>query len=170
MSTEPQEQTDMMATQPIKEHQWLQNLIGEWRIENEMSMEPGGEKMKSTGTSSVKSLDGLWAFSENKEAMPNGQAVTSYWALGYDVTFKKYQACIIMSASSHLWKYDGTLSSSGTTMTLDCVGPAMTEEPGTALYREVIELIDKNHRTHTSYSQDEDGSWQEFAKAHYFRV
>jgi hypothetical protein len=158
-----------MATKPTHKHEWLQKLVGAWRIESEMSMEPGGPKMKTNGTASVKSLDGLWAFSENKETMPNGQEVTTYFALGYDVSFKEYRGCIVMSASSHLWKYVGNLSDDGKTMTLDCEGPNMTDD-GTALYRDIIELIDENHRVLTSYVQDKDGNWQEFAVSHYSRA
>jgi hypothetical protein len=168
MSTENQEIE--MGTKPTKEHEWLQKLVGEWRIESEMLVEPDAPKVKSTGTASVKSLDGLWAFSENKETMPNGVPVTTYFALGYDVTFKEYRGCIIMSASSHLWKYTGTLSDDGKTMTLDCEGPDMVKDNATAFYRDIIELIDDNHRTYTSFMQDEHGAWQEFAKADYFRI
>lgn len=158
-----------MGTNPIKEHAWLQNLVGEWKVENEMAAEPGAPMVKSEGSAHVASLDGLWAFSECKEFMPDGRPTTSYFALGYDVTFKEYRGCIVMSASSHLWKYAGTLSEDGKTMTLDCEGPSMTDD-GTALYREVIELIDHNHRTQTSYLQDEQGEWQLFATARYTRA
>ncbi|HSI21240.1 MAG TPA: DUF1579 family protein, partial [Verrucomicrobiae bacterium] len=106
MSTEPQDQMDM-GTKPIKEHEWLQRLVGDWKIETEMVMEPGAPKMKSSGTATTKSLGGLWAFSEAKETMPNGVATTSYLALGYDVSFKEYRGCGIASMSSHLWKYMG---------------------------------------------------------------
>lgn len=168
MSTDTQEAMTM-GTRPIKEHAWLQNLVGEWRIESEMSMEPGGPKMKSAGTASVKSLGGLWAFSENTETMPGGTEMTSYFVLGYDVSFKEYRGCWIGSVSSHLWRYVGSLSADGTTMTLDCEGPSMIKEGETALYRDVIELIDDSHRTLTSYAQDDKGEWQEFSKSHYFR-
>jgi hypothetical protein len=168
MDTNTQEPVEM-ATKPINEHEWLQNLVGEWKIESEMSMEPGGPKMKTGGTASVKNLDGLWAFAENKETMPDGQAVTSYFALGYDVTFKEYRGCVVMSASSHLWNYTGKLSEDGKTMTLDCEGPDMVKDEGTALYRDTIELIDENHRVHTSYAQV-DGTMQEFAVARYSRI
>jgi hypothetical protein len=164
------QETSEMATKPIKEHEWLRNLIGEWRIESEMVMEPGGPKMQSQGTASVKNLGGLWAFSENRETLPNGQEFTSYFALGYDVTFKEYRGCMVMSASSHLWKYTGKLSNDGRTMTLDCEGPDLTKDEGTALYRDTIELVDQNHRIHTSSAQNQDGNWHEFAKAHYYRV
>lgn len=159
-----------MATKPVKEHEWLKNLLGEWKIESEMVMEPGAPKLESQGTASVKSLGGLWAFSENKETMTNGFVMEGYFALGYDVSFKEYRGCIIMAASSHLWKYAGKLSDDGKTLTLECEGPDMVTDGKTALYREVIELINENHRTQTSYAQDEKGEWVEFAKANYTRV
>jgi hypothetical protein len=168
MSTDQQEPMEM-ATKPIKEHEWLQKLIGEWRVESEMVM-PEGQKLKSQGTANVKSLGGLWAFTESKDTMPDGAEVTSYFALGYDVSFKEYRGCLIMSASSHLWKYVGELSEDGKIMTLNCEGPSMTKDGETALYRDTIELIDENNRTHTSSGQDDKGEWQEFMKAHYSRV
>jgi hypothetical protein len=168
MSDEAQDFTEMV-TKPVKEHEWLQNLMGEWRIESEMSMEPGGPTMKSEGKASVKSLGGLWAVSENHDTMPDGTTMDGYFALGYDVSFKEYRGCLFMNASSHLWKYTGTLSADSKTMTLDCEGPSMTDD-GTAPYRDIIELIDENHRTLTSCSQDEKGEWQEFMTAHYYRV
>lgn len=158
------------GTKPIKEHEWLKKLVGEWRVETEVTMEPGGEKHKSEGTTAVKSLGGLWAFSENSEKMPNGTEGVSYMTLGYDVSFKEYRGCWFGSFSSHLWKYVGELSNDGKTMTLNCEGPSMVKDGETALYRDVIELIDENHRTLTSYGQDDKGEWQEFMKSHYYRV
>jgi len=159
-----------MGTKPSKEHEWLQKLVGEWRIESEMHMEPGGPAMKTQGTASVKSLGGLWAFSENNDTMPDGTPTKSYFALGYDVSFKEYRGCMIASMSSHLWKYTGTLSVDGKTMTLDCEGPDMVIDGKTAMYRDVIELVDEKHRTLTSYGQNEKGEWEEYMKADYFRV
>lgn len=164
------DETMEMGTKPVKEHEWLQNLVGEWRIESEMATEPGAPKQKSKGTASVKSLGGLWAYSENKESMPDGSPMTSYFAIGYDVSFKEYRACWIGSVSSHLWNYVGELSADGKTMTLNCEGPDMVKDGETALYRDVIELIDENHRTLTSYAQDDKGEWQEFMKSDYYRV
>lgn len=168
MSADKQEPMEMV-TKPIKEHEWLQKLVGEWRVESEMVM-PDGSKLKSQGTANVKNLGGLWAFSEGNDTMPDGTEITSYFALGYDVSFKEYQGCLVMSASSHLWKYIGELSTDGKTMTLNCEGPSMTKDGETAQYRDVIELIDENHRTLSSSGQDEKGEWQQFMTAHYSRV
>ena len=169
MSSDTQDFPEMV-TKPLKEHEWLENLMGEWRIESEMSMEPGGDTFTTTGKASVKSLGGLWAYSANIDTMPDSSTVESYFALGYDVTFKEYRGCLVMAVSSHLWKYTGALSEDGKTMTLDCEGPSMTEDNASAFYRDIIELIDKNHRTYTSFAQDEKGQWQQFAISHYYRV
>lgn len=169
MSTQTQEAVEM-GTKPVPEHQWLQKLVGEWRVETEMTMAPDQPKQKSEGTESVKSLGGLWALGEGKATMPDGTTMTYYSALGYDVSFKEYRGCWFASMSSHLWKQTGELSADGKVMTLNCVGPHMTNEGETANYRDVIEILDAHHRTLTSYGQDESGQWQEFMKARYTRV
>jgi hypothetical protein len=169
MDTQTQEANEM-ATKPVAEHQWLQKLVGEWRTESEMTMGPDQPKQKSQGTESVKSLGGLWSLAEGKATMPDGAEMTYYSALGYDVSFKEYRGCWFASVSSHLWKYVGELSADGKTMTLSCEGPNMMKEGETANYRDVITIIDENHRTLTSSGQDEKGAWQEFMKVHYTRV
>ena len=159
-----------MGTKPVAEHAWLQKLVGEWRMASEFAMEPGGPKMRTEGTESVRSLGGLWAFSEIKDSMPGGAETTMYRTLGYDVSFKEYRGCWFGSMSSHLWKFAGRLSDNGKTMTLDCEGPDMEKDGETALYRDVIELADADHRTTTTYGQDEKGEWQEMMKTTYTRV
>lgn len=167
MSVETQEAMEM-GTKPSPEHQWLQKLVGEWRTESEMMM-PDGQTMNTTGTERVKSVGGLWAYGEGQGGMPDGNSMQYYTGLGYDVTFKQYRGFMMMSVSSHLWKYEGELSADGKTMTLNCEGPNMEGE-GTAMYRDVIEIIDDNHRTLTSYGQQADGKWMQFMKASYTRA
>jgi hypothetical protein len=169
MSTETMEPVEM-GTKPVQEHEWLRKLVGEWRTESEMSMGPDQPKQRSQGTESVKSLGGLWAFGEGKAKMPDGTAMEYYSALGYDVSFKEYRGCWFASMSSHLWKQVGELSEDGKVMTLNCVGPSMTKDGETANYRDVIEIQDGNHRTMTSYGQDDNSEWQEFMKVSYTRI
>lgn len=169
MSTEIPDDIEM-GTKPVQEHQWLQKLVGEWRVEMEMSMGPGQPKHKSESTETVKSVGGLWAFAEGSATMPDGTPTTDYFVLGYDVSFKEYRGCWFASMSSHLWKYAGELSADGKVMTLNCAGPSFTKDGETANYRYVIEILDENHRTLTSLGQDDNGAWQEYMKAHYTRV
>ena len=169
MSSEIQEPTEM-GTKPVQEHQWLQQLVGEWRVETEMWMGPNQPVQKGEGTQSVKSVGGLWAFAEGKSVMPDGASMLYYATLGYDVSFREYRGCWFASMSSHLWKQTGELSADGKVMTLNCVGPSFTKDGETANYRDVIEILDANHRTMTSYGEDEKGEWQQFMKAHFTRV
>jgi hypothetical protein len=54
----PKKQEIPMKTEPQKEHQWLQRLVGEWTYESECSMEPGKPPEKFEGSESVRSLGG----------------------------------------------------------------------------------------------------------------
>jgi len=170
MSNESQENMESMATKPVKQHAWLQNLVGEWTTETHYRHGPDQEMQVAKGTESVQSLGGLWALGEGRGPMPDGTESKTYFALGWDVSFNEYRGCWFGSMSSHLWKYTGELSEDGKTMTLNCVGPSMTKDGETAKYRDVIELIDDNYRTLTSYGEDDDGNWTEFMKMHVRRV
>jgi hypothetical protein len=169
MSTQTQQEMEM-ATKPVQQHEWLQNLVGEWRTETEMTM-PDGTTVSGTGSESVRSFGGLWSFGVGKGVMPDGATMEYKVGLGWDVSFKEYRGFMIMSVSSHLWSYTGTLSEDGRVMTLDCVGPDMEKDGETANYRDVIELIDENHRVLTSYGEQKDnGEWTPFMKSRYTRV
>jgi hypothetical protein len=167
MSNETQEME--MGTKPVQEHEWLQQLVGEWRTKAEMTM-PDGSTANSEGTESVTNLGGLWAFAEGKAQMPDGNGMVYKAGFGYDVSFKEYRAFWLADMSSHLWKSTGTMSEDKKTLTLDCVGPHMEKDGETANYRDVHELIDANHRRMTSFGQDDDGNWNQFMKVEFTRA
>lgn len=169
MSIETQEPMEM-GTKPVPEHEWLKRLVGEWKVESEMVMGPDQPTQKSSGTESVQLLGGLWAVGVGSGSMPGGSSMDYRTGLGYDVSFKEYRGFWLGSVSSHLWKYTGELSEDGRVMTLNCEGPDMVNDGQTANYRDVIEIIDENHRTLTSYGEDDKGQWQQFMKANYTRV
>lgn len=168
MSNEPQDMPG--PTKPEPEHEWLNQLVGDWKVETVMSMGPGTPEMTGTGSEKVEMMGPMWATGYGTATMPNGDLMHYRTALGYDVSFKQYRGCWYASASSHLWKYEGEMSADGKTLTLHCVGPNMMVDGETANYRDVIEIQDDNHRTLTSYGQDADGNWQSFMKSSYTRV
>lgn len=170
MSAETQTMDMPGPTKPVAEHAWLKKLIGEWTVESEMMMGPEGPTEKGTGREVVSDFGGLWVVTEGKGTMPGGDVMEYRMALGYDVSFKQYRGCWFATVSSHLWKYEGELSADARTLTLNCVGPNMFKDGETANYRDVIEFIDDDHRTLTSYGQDEKGEWQQFMKARFTRV
>ena len=44
---------------PMKEHQWLEQFVGEWETEMECVPEPGKPAMKGKGTESTRMLGGF---------------------------------------------------------------------------------------------------------------
>jgi hypothetical protein len=166
-STTQQESTKM--AEPQKEHQWLQQLVGEWTYESETTMEPGSPPEKFKGTERVRSLGGLWIVGEGQVEMPGVGTGTTMLTLGYDPARKRYVGTWIGSMMTYLWVYDGGLDAAGRTLTLDAEGPAMEGEGKLAKYRDVIEVKGDDHRVLRSQILGDDGKWQEFMVANYRR-
>ena len=159
-----------MQTEPQKEHQWLQQLVGEWTYEAEATMEPGQPPAKFTGSERVRSLGGLWILAEGQGEMPGGGTATMLLTLGYDPQKQRYLGTWIGSMMTHLWVYDGALDAAERVLTLEAEGPSMAApETKMAKYRDVIEFKSDDHRVLTSHMLGEDGKWHEFMTAHYRR-
>src|SRR5688572_5687918 len=73
---------------PAKEHEWLQQLVGEWDSESEMIAEPGAPPQKWKGTESVRAIGGFWVMAENTFDFL-GTPVTGILTLGYDARKEK---------------------------------------------------------------------------------
>lgn len=158
-----------MKTEPQKEHQWLQKLVGEWTFESEAAMEPGKPPEKFKGTESVRSLDGLWVLCEGRGEMPGGGMATTLMTLGYDSKKKQYVGTWVGSMMAFLWVYDGSLDAAEKVLTLTTEGPSMSADGKIAKYKDVIELKSDDHRVVTSHMLGDDGKWQGFMTAHYRR-
>ena len=48
---------------PQSEHNWLDQLVGDWKAVSECEM-PGGKKEQTEGTMSCRSVGGLWLVGE----------------------------------------------------------------------------------------------------------
>ena len=68
--------------EPQTEHQWLQQLVGDWTYTTEATMTPDQPAIKSTWRESVRSLDGIWIVCEGRGDMPDGCAGTTLMTLG----------------------------------------------------------------------------------------
>lgn len=159
----------MKIEEPQREHQWLQQLVGEWTCEVAGTMEPDQPSAKSEASESVRSLGGLWILAEGQGEMPGGGAATSAMTLGYDPQKKRYVGTWIGSMMTHLWVYDGELDAAGKVLTLNTEGPDMAGEGKMAKYKDAIELKSDDHRVLTSSVLGEDGEWHEFMTANYRR-
>jgi len=158
-----------MKTEPQKEHDWLQQLVGAWTYESECSMEPGKPPEKFKGVENVRSLGGLWVLCEGRGEMPGGGMATMLMTLGYDPQKKQYVGTWVGSMMTHLWVYDGSLDAEEKVLTLNAEGPNCAEEGKLAQYRDVIEIKSDEQRTLTSYMLGDDGTWHQFMSANYRR-
>jgi hypothetical protein len=146
---------------PQKEHEWLQQLVGEWETEAEAVMGPGQPPLKVKGREVVRSLGGYWTVGEMTTEMM-GMPVMGVMTIGYDPQAKKYVGTWVCSMEGHFWKYEGTLDATGKVLTLNTEGPDMSKPGKLAKMRDVIEIKDKDHRTLTSYMLGDDGKWTQF--------
>ena len=160
----------MTPATPQKEHEWLGRLVGEWTYENESDMGPDKPKMKFRGTETVRSLGGLWILGEGQGDMPGGGCANMIITLGFDPRTSRFVGTWVGSMMTHLWVYDGTLDAAGRVLTLNAEGPSFVSEGKMAKYQDVITMIADDHRTLTSRTQGEDGTWHEFMRAHYRRT
>jgi hypothetical protein len=158
-----------MKAEPQKEHQWLQQLVGEWTSEADCSMGPGQPSTKSYGTERVRMVGGVWMVGEGQGEMPGGGTATMIMTLGYDPQKKKYLGTWIGSMMTHMWHYDGEMDASGLILTLSAEGPSMAGDGTMAKYQDIIEIKSGDHRTLSSRVLGPDGTWKHFMTADYRR-
>jgi len=144
--------------EPVKEHDWLQQLVGEWEVDVEMFMEPGKPPEKTHGTETVRPIGGFWIAAESHGTCM-GQPFIGLLTLGYDPGKGKYVGTWVGSMDSQLWPYEGALDPTGKALTLESEGSCPTAPGKLFKVREVMEITDRDHRTFTSSMQGEDGKW-----------
>jgi hypothetical protein len=157
-----------MQTEPQSEHEWLQQLVGEWSFESRAVWGTDEPPCISSGTESVQSLGGLWVVGESRSPLPDGTPGTTLITLGYDLVRRRYRGTWIGSMMSAQWVYDGEVDASGKLLTLDTEGPAPSGE-GLARYQDIIEIVDADHRMMRSRYLDGKGEWQHFMTSVYHR-
>jgi Protein of unknown function (DUF1579) len=158
-----------MKTEPQKEHQWLQKMVGDWTYEGECAMGPGQPRAQFKGSETVRALGDLWVVAESQGEMPGGGAATMMITLGYDPQAKRYTGTWVGSMMSHLWIYDGEMDAAGRILTLNAEGPSMSGNGKMAKYQDIIEVKSDDHRVLRARVLGDDGKWNEFMTSHYRR-
>jgi Protein of unknown function (DUF1579) len=153
---------------PQKEHQWLNQLVGEWVTEGEIHMAPGMEPIKSTGTDTSRMLGGFWLVSDVKGDVM-GMSMEAKLTIGYDTEKKKYVGSWVDSMTSYMWTYEGSVDESGKVLTLNTQGPCPQRGGQMGNFKEVIEIKNKDEHTFTSSIQEEDGKWTKMVSVSYRR-
>ena len=147
--------------QPTKEHQWLQQFVGEWETSAEGKMGPDQPVMTCKGTARSRMLGGFWLVSENENEMV-GMKILAVQTIGYDPAKKKYIGTWVDSMLNHLWEYEGTVDESGKKLTLEAEGPNFLAAGKTAKYRDAYEFKSPDHIEYASSMLGEDGKWVQF--------
>ncbi|MFT4173998.1 MAG: DUF1579 domain-containing protein [Rhodocyclaceae bacterium] len=158
-----------MHTEASKDHQWLRQLLGDWRYETDSAAEPGTPPDRHQGTERVRELGPLWVLCEGQGDMPGGGIAQTLMTLG-SAGEGKFVGSWIGSMMTHLWRYEGTLDAARKVLTLSAEGPDFDHPGRTRRYRDVIEILAPDHRTLSAFMQCDDGTWRQFMIAHYWRV
>ncbi len=144
--------------QPGPEHNWLQQMVGEWETEMQAYMEPGEPPVVSQGTETIRPLGEFWTISDIEGTMMDKPFLGNL-TLGYDAKKQKYVGTWVDSMTGHLWQYDGTVDESGKVLTLEAEGTCPMHPGRTTTFRDIIEFQDENTKTWTSKMLDENGQW-----------
>lgn len=165
-----------MNIERSREHEWLDQLIGEWSFESESVMGPGEALIKTSGRESVRSLGGFWTVAEGEFSMVTDTETTStdtdttITTLGFDPARGRFAGTFIGSMMPNLWLYDGELDADGKRLTLSAEGPGYPTGEGTSTYHDTFWFEDEGHRVMTSSALQADGTWFTFMTAHYRRT
>jgi hypothetical protein len=159
----------MHSLEILKEHRWLQKLIGSWAYEGEAEMVPGAPPEKMHGTENVRGIGEIWVQAEGHSHTPDGTPCNMMMTLGYDPAKQRFVGTWLGSMMTHLWVYEGSLDSADRVLTLNSHGPSFVSEGESGDYRDVIEMVSDDHRILTSQALGEDGQWRKFMTAHYRR-
>jgi len=163
----------MVPPIPAQQHQWLQQLVGEWTMEIEADMGPGEPLAKHKGTEIVRPLGDVWVVCEgtgdNPAGDPNGEPHRSVMSLGFDPNTNRFIGTFMSSMSTHLWIYNGQLDAAGKMLTLDTEGPSFSQEEKMCRYQDSIIIKSPNERLLTSKCETATGVWQDIMAATYRR-
>lgn len=154
---------------PTPQHEWLQQLVGEWNVSARATMTPGEPPMQFEFTESVRSIGVTWVLAEGSAEF-QGAPFTSLMTLGYDPSKQLFVGTWVDSMQTHLWTYRGALDSSGKVLTLETEGPSFGDPTQMAKYRDSLQVLSPDHRRLSSSVLGPDGAWTVFNTVDYHRV
>ncbi len=85
-----------MFAKPQQEHQWLEQLFGQWTFEHECQM-PDGSKSTTQGEMTCRSLGGMRLICESSGESPDGGEWSSIMTLGFDPAINQYVGTFVGS-------------------------------------------------------------------------
>lgn len=160
-----------MKIEPQKEHEWLQQLVGEWAYEGWGDPGPGQPALEFSGKEIVRPIGGLWILAEANGEMPGGGGpMTMLITLGYDPAGQRYTGTFVGSMMTHIWIYEGELDDTGRVLTLSTEGPSMKGDGSIAKFQDIIEIVSPERRVLRARVQGADGTWTQLMESQYRRI
>jgi hypothetical protein len=161
--------TPMQKPVPTKEHEWLLQLEGEWISTFDAGPSPDAAPQELVGKETGRSLDGLWLTLEGECEMPGFGMTRTVMTLGFDTAKNRFVGSWHGTMMTMMWSYDGFLGEDGKTLILESEGPDFADPGKTALYRDIVTMVDADHRTLTGNLRQADGTWKPFCTTRYAR-
>lgn len=143
---------------PLAEHEWLQQFVGEWDSETESHLDLDRHPEEGRAFERIRPLGDFWIVNDIDAEMM-GKPFHGIQTLGYDVAKKAFIGTWVDSLSCVVWTYQGALNKERTALTLYSEGPCPTNPGQLTQVKDVLELIDQNHKLYTSYILDNHGDW-----------
>lgn len=147
----------------METQKFLDQLIGEWTYEVETA-----EGYRAKGAERVWSIGEYFIAAESRGEGPDGPS-HSIMTLGYEPVTKTFSGSFAGTMVAYLWAYRGDLSADGRELLLETRGPAGSDGKGMDVYRDVIRIVDRDHREMASAAKTESNGWKEFMKTSYSR-
>ena len=149
---------------------WLQQLLGEWTYTFRTADDSDHPGATASGAETVRSISEHFVAVENTGRSDNDdQSSHSITLIGYEPDAERFTGAVAGTAVPSLFVYAGALSTDGQSLLLETDGPAMTEGQTTDRYRDVICILDADHR-YTAAEVWQQGHWKEFMRTVYTRV
>ena len=159
----------MQLPEPTSEHQWLQQLVGEWDFVGECSMGPEEPPSKSIGKQSTRALGTFWTLGEMENLGPDNAPMQSLITLGYAANRCKFVGSFVSGCMDYHWLYEGSLDADRKVLTLNAEGPSFSGDGSMTQYQDIVEVIDANTYHFSSQWLNPDGSWTPFMHSVYTR-
>ncbi|MFK7737485.1 MAG: DUF1579 domain-containing protein [Pirellulaceae bacterium] len=140
---------------------WLEKFVGSWETSSTAAAEAGGGDAPMEGTIESKMVGKFWLVT-SMTAELGAFKMKGLQTIGYDSKKKAYVGTWIDNSSEFMWHYKGSVDESGQVLSLEAMGPDMTDASKQVLYRDMYEFVSKDKIQLTSSVKGPDGKWIDF--------
>ena len=149
---------------------WLQQLLGEWTYTFRTADDSDHPGAVASGSEMVRPIGEHFVAVENTGGSDDDdQSSHSLTLIGYEPDTERFTGAVAGTAVPSLFVYTGALSADGQSLLLETEGLAMTDGQTTDRYRDVICIVDADHR-YTAAEVWQEGHWKEFMRTVFTRV